>query len=144
MTSVSESQPPAAAEPPVEQPAPAAPQEQLEGVVAKPGTEADLRHAIEQAFGYRGDMTVITTDGRKIEGYIFDRFAESASLEQCYLRLMPPNGQDRIRLAYSDIAELHFTGRDAAAGKSFQTWIKKYNEKKAAGEKNIRLEPEPL
>ncbi|NNM86299.1 MAG: hypothetical protein HKL96_11165 [Phycisphaerales bacterium] len=144
MTSVSQSQPPLAAEQPVQEQSPAATQEQLEGLVAKPGTETDLRHAIEQAFSYRGDITVLTTDGRKIEGYIFDRLAESPSLQQCYLRLMQPNGQDRVRLAYSDIAELHFTGRDAAAGKSFQTWIKKYNEKKAAGEKNIRLEPEPL
>jgi hypothetical protein len=35
-------------------------------------------------------------------------------------------------------------GRDTAAGKSFETWVKKYREKKAAGEKNIRLEPEKL
>ena len=114
MTSVSQSQPPLAIEQPVQEQPPAAPHEQLEGLVARPGTEADLRHTIEQAFSYRGDMTVITTDGRKIEGYIFDRLAESPSLQHCFLRLLPPNGQDRIRLAYSDIAELHFTGRDAA------------------------------
>jgi hypothetical protein len=28
--------------------------------------------------------------------------------------------------------------------KSFETWVKKYREKKAAGEKNIRIEPEKL
>jgi hypothetical protein len=39
---------------------------------------------------------------------------------------------------------LNFSGRDTAAGKSFETWVKKYQEKKAAGEKNIGLEPEKL
>ena len=36
------------------------------------------------------------------------------------------------------------TRRDTAEGKSFETWVKKYHEKKAAGEKNIRIEPEAL
>ena len=44
----------------------------------------------------------------------------------------------------ADVASLAFTGRDAAEGKSFETWVRKYREKKAAGEKNIRLEPEKL
>ena len=47
-------------------------------------------------------------------------------------------------MRYADIARLEFTGRDTAAGKSFETWVKKYREKKAAGEKNIGLEPEKL
>jgi hypothetical protein len=47
-------------------------------------------------------------------------------------------------IAYSDIAALAFTGRDAAAGKSWEAWVKKYEEKKAAGEKHIGLEPEAL
>ena len=47
-------------------------------------------------------------------------------------------------MAYSQIAALTFTGRDTAAGKSWQAWLKKYLEKKAAGEKNIELEPENL
>ena len=47
-------------------------------------------------------------------------------------------------MSYGDIAQLAFTGKDTAAGKSFETWVKKYQEKKAAGEKNIGLEPEKL
>jgi hypothetical protein len=47
-------------------------------------------------------------------------------------------------VAYSDIAALAFTGRDTAAGKSFEAWMKKYWEKKAAGEKNIQIEAEVL
>jgi hypothetical protein len=49
-----------------------------------------------------------------------------------------------VKIPYAQIARLVFTGKDTAAGKSFETWVKKYQEKKAAGEKNIRLEPEKL
>ena len=37
---------------------------------------------------------------------------------------------------------LAFTGRDTAAGKSWEAWMKKYAEKKAAGESNIGLHPD--
>jgi hypothetical protein len=47
-------------------------------------------------------------------------------------------------IPYSDIAALAFTGRDTAAGKSWEAWVKKYMEKKAAGETDIGLEPEAL
>jgi hypothetical protein len=58
---------------------------------------------------------------------------------------MIPKGQrEKIRIAYSDIAALAFTGKDTAAGKSFAAWVKKYNEKKASGEKNIGIESESL
>ena len=49
-----------------------------------------------------------------------------------------------MKIAYSEIAALAFTGKDTAAGKSFAAWVKKYEEKKAAGEQNIGIESEPL
>jgi hypothetical protein len=51
---------------------------------------------------------------------------------------------EKLSIAYSDIAGLAFTGRDTAAGKSWEAWVKKYWEKKAAGETNIALEPDSL
>ena len=50
----------------------------------------------------------------------------------------------KVSVAYTDIAGLVFTGRDTAAGKSFEAWVKKYWEKKAAGEMDIQIEPEKL
>ena len=47
-------------------------------------------------------------------------------------------------VAAADIAALAFTGRDTAAGESWEAWVRKYWEKKAAGEKHIALEPEKL
>ena len=58
--------------------------------------------------------------------------------------MIPANERTKLSVAYSDIAALAFSGRDSAAGKSFEAWVKKYWEKKAAGEKNIGIQPEAL
>jgi len=58
--------------------------------------------------------------------------------------LMPKDRADKLSVRYSDIAALAFSGKDTAAGKSFDAWVKKYQAKKAAGEKNIGIEAEPL
>ena len=58
--------------------------------------------------------------------------------------MIPKDQSTKVSISYSDIAALAFTGKDSAAGKSFEAWVKKYNEKKARGEKNIGIESEPL
>lgn len=118
--------------------------ENLEGWVPSLATEEEIRAAFEKAFDYRGDMTIMLKSGEKVEGYIFDRNDESPCLAECYIRLKPKAGPNRIKISYTDIAALSFTGKDTAAGKSFAAWVKKYYEKKAAGEKNIGIESEPL
>lgn len=115
----------------------------LEGKLWEIAGEADLLAGLEQAFDYRGDVTIGTRDGRMIEGYIFDRRL-GASLADSVVRLMPKDGSAKVTLKYSEIASLAFSGRDTAAGKSWEAWVKKYHEKKAAGERNIALEPEAL
>jgi hypothetical protein len=117
--------------------------EKIEGWVPELASEADLRDALEQAFDYRGDVTITRKDGSKVEGYIFDR-RRGATLVDCVVRLIPQNSREKVSIAYSDIAALAFTGRDTAAGKSWEAWVRKYWEKKAAGEKSIALEPEDL
>ena len=124
--------------------APGVPHENLEGWIPPLASEQEIRTALDKAFDYRGDVTITRKDGSRIEGYIFDRHCESAVLSQCFVRLLPPDCNDRIVIPFDQIARLEFTGRDTAAGKSFETWVKKYHEKKAAGEKNISLEPEKL
>ena len=58
---------------------------------------------------------------------------------------MIPTGQvTKVNISYADVAALAFTGRDTAAGKTFEAWVRKYWEKKAAGERNIQIEPEKL
>jgi hypothetical protein len=117
--------------------------EQLEGWIPELATEAEIREALEKAFDYRGDVTITKKDGLQVIGYLFDRRAGS-SLSDSFVRIIPSNASGKISVAYSDIAALAFTGRDTAAGKTFEAWVKKYWEKKAAGERNIQIEPEKL
>ena len=117
--------------------------EQLEGWVPQLAGEDELREALEKAFDYRGDITLTRKDGSRVQGYLFDR-RTGATLADSFVRIIPVNEKTRVNVAYSEIAALAFTGRDNAAGKSFDAWVKKYWEKKAAGEKNIQIEPEKL
>lgn len=117
--------------------------EQLEGWVPAMASDAEVREALEKAFDYRGDITITRKDGSTVQGYLFDR-KNGTTLADSYVRLIPANEPGKVKIAYSDIAALAFTGRDTAAGKTFEAWVKKYWEKKAAGEKNIQIEPERL
>jgi|SRR5579863_6250131 len=123
--------------------APGTAHEQLEGWNPSLASEEELRGALEKAFDYRGDITITRKDGSKIEGYLFDR-RSAATLKDSLVRLYPKNSDEKISISYADIAGLAFTGRDTAAGKSWEAWMKKYSEKKARGERNIGLEPEAL
>ena len=111
--------------------------ENLQGKVFEAASEEELREALEKAFDYRGDVTITLKNGSSIEGYIFDR-------NHSQVRLFPKESTTKISIQYANIAGLAFTGRDTAAGKSWEAWVKKYWEKKRAGETNIELVPEKL
>ena len=113
----------------------------IEGWVPELANETEVREALEKAFDYRGDVTLTQKDGTKIEGYIFDRVG-GATLSASFVRILPKNGSRRVKIAYSDIAALAFSGRDPAAGKSWQAWVKKYWEKKEVGGQGASLLPD--
>jgi hypothetical protein len=123
--------------------APGTVHEKLEGWVPEMASENEIREAFEKAFDFRGDVTITRKDGTKIDGYIFDR-RSGASLADSVVRLFPKDADEKLSIPYSDIAALAFTGRDTAAGKSYEAWVRKYWEKKTAGEKNIGIAPESL
>jgi hypothetical protein len=117
--------------------------EKLEGWVPALANEEELRQALDKAFDYRGDVTITRKDSTKVEGYIFDR-RRGSTLADSLIRLYPKNANEKISISYSDIAALSFSGRDTAAGKSWEAWVRKYWEKRAAGEKKIGITAEPL
>ena len=123
--------------------APGVENEKLEGWIPQHATEDEIRAALEKAFDYRGDITITRKDGTKVEGYLFDR-RSGKSLNDSQVRLYPKNSNEKVAISYADVAALAFTGRDTAAGKSWEAWMKKYADKKAAGEKDLSLHPEPL
>jgi hypothetical protein len=113
-----------------------------------PGWTVDLTNdqftfeVLEKAFDYRGDVSLTLRDARVITGYIFDR-RRGHGLDDSSVRLMASGSDDKITIAYTDIRHIAFSDRDPAAGKSFETWVKKYVEKKLAGEK-ASIESESL
>jgi len=123
--------------------APGTVHESVQGWVPKLATEEELRVALEKAFDYRGDVTLTLKDNSKIEGYLFDRTTGS-SLTTSFVRVLPKDSNQKLKICYAEIAALAFTGRDTAAGKSWEAWVGKYWEKKASGEGVLTLEPESL
>jgi hypothetical protein len=123
--------------------APGTHHENLEGWAPGLDTDAELLDALEKAFDYRGDVTITLRNGEVVEGYIFDRKTGSTLAQSC-VRLFPKDSNEKRAIAYSDVAGLAFTGKDRAAGASWEAWVKKWNEKKAAGETGFGLHPESL
>jgi hypothetical protein len=123
--------------------APGSQHDKLEGWVPDLAGEDDLRKALEKAFEYRGDVTITTKSGQRIDAYVFNRHT-GPTLADSYLQYFTPNNTAKLQLGYADIARLEFSGKDRAAGKHWEDWVKAYNERKAAGEQNIALHPEKL
>jgi hypothetical protein len=113
------------------------------GMRFEPSDAATFRAAIEAAVNYRGDVSLtLASTGEAIEGYLYD-FARPNDPERAAVRIIPADGSPRRTIAISDLAALAFTGRDTAEGKSFETWVRKYVEKKLKGEA-ANIESEPL
>jgi hypothetical protein len=123
--------------------APGTHHEGVQGWVPPLATDEELRIALEKAFDYRGDVTLTLKDQSKIEGYIFDRVS-GPSLTTSFVRLIPKDSTQKLKIAYANIAALAFSGRDTAAGKSWEAWVHKYWEKKTSGEGDLNLQPESL
>ncbi len=114
----------------------------LEGWIPNLASDEDIKNALEQAFDYRGDVTLTLKSGERIEAYIFNR-QTGATLADSFVQYYTPSAEDKRKVSYAQIARLEF-GKDRAAGKHWEDWVRKYNEKKAAGEKNIQLVPDAI
>ena len=122
--------------------APGTQRENLEGWVPQWASPEELCGALERAFDYRGDVLITRKDGSQVEGYVFDR-RSGRSLEDSFVRILPKGGTGKVSVSYADIAALAFSGRDMAAGNSWENWVRQYWEKRAAGE-HFSLHPEEL
>jgi hypothetical protein len=123
--------------------APGAEHEDLEGWVPKLATDADLRDALGKALDYRGDVTLTLKSGERIVAFVFN-CKSGPTLADSWVQYYTPTAPEKRKVGYAEIASIEFTGKDRAAGKHWEDWVKKYNEKKAAGETNIGLAPDKL
>ena len=117
--------------------------EDLQGKSWPLASEEEVRLGLEKAFDYRGDVTITLRDGTQLSGYMFDR-KSAKTLADSLVRIIPTGTTQRVSLPYTEIAGLVFSGRDTAAGKSWEAWVKKYHERKQAGEEQIELLPDSL
>ena len=115
----------------------------LEGWIPELASEAEVFDAFEKAFDYRGDITITTRSGERIEAYVFNR-QSGVTLAESFVQYFSPKSPRKLKLSYAEIARLEFTGKDRAAGKHWEDWVKAYGERKAAGEQNIALHPDAL
>lgn len=99
-------------------------------------TPQELAAAVEQAFDYRGDVTVTLRSGGQLVGYVFNRNAEAA---EAYLELFPTDGKEKVRVLYKDVAELYFSGSDMAAGRSWAAYMARYKARKEAEAKQPQM-----
>ncbi len=99
----------------------------LEGWTPTLGENLTLAQVIDLAFDYRGNVTVVT-DGTEIVGYIFNRNADVA---EPFIQVFDEAGNGPFKILYSEIANIKFTGRDAAAGKSWAAWVERKEREKA-------------
>lgn len=120
----------------------AAQRESVAGWAVDLADEAATFDILEKAFDYRGDVTLTLKDGSVAAGYLFDR-TRGKTLADSSVRLLPQASEERLTVRYAEIRHIAFSDRDPAAGKSFETWVKKYVEKKLKGEK-ASIESEPL
>jgi hypothetical protein len=123
--------------------APGAKNANLEGWIPALASDDDLRRALEEAFGYRGDVTLTLKGGERIEAFIFDR-RTGAALADSQVWYFTPGAPEKRKASYAEIARIEFSGKDCAAGKQWEDWVRKHRERKAAGEKGIALSPEAL
>ena len=83
----------------------------LEGWTPGPDSGLSLPEIIELAFDYRGDVTIERTDGTEVTGYLFNRVEDGSGGS---VQLLATASGAQVSLPYAAIANVRFTGRDAA------------------------------
>ncbi|MBI1848278.1 MAG: hypothetical protein HY294_11640 [Candidatus Rokubacteria bacterium] len=103
----------------------AADERPLEGWCPHP-SEVPLPEIVDQAFDYRGDVTVLRRGADPIVGYVYNRETGGPAP---FLQMFQASDGAALTVPYAEIHTIHFTGRDPAAGKSYEAWLRR----KAAG-----------
>jgi len=81
-----------------------------------------LHSVLAAAVDYRGDVTLSLDTGEEVEGYLFTR--DAGGREPSVL-VLPSSGAPRRKIPCASIQAVAFTGKDAASGKSWESWVKR-------------------
>ena len=95
----------------------------------QPTSFTELAEAVEQAFDYRGDVTVSLKSGESLCGYLFNRQVNGSD---SYIDVFPTDSSQARQIPYDQIITIAFTGEDTASGKSWENWIAKKDSERRA------------
>lgn len=85
-------------------------------------TDSDtLAEVVERAFDYRGDVTLVRTDGTEVVGYLFNRDRDVA---EPFVRMFERSDGEPRTIPYAQIRAIKFSGKDTAAGTSYAAWLR--------------------
>ena len=118
----------------------------LSWVEGEPGS---LEEMVEIAFDYRGDVSILLRDEDDLVGYLANRSIVQQAPAESWIEVFPAAGGARRRISLAAIRGLTLSGKDVASGKSWESWLKKYTERRdalARGEdvENIDLFPDEV
>lgn len=91
----------------------------------------EIEKQIDAAYDFRGHVTITLKGGQSFVGYIFNReFANPKASEQHYIDVIPKDSDERRRIPISLLERIDITGKDYAAGNSFEDYLKKKDVRK--------------
>src|SRR3989442_15479376 len=93
----------------------------FEGWAPEIGRDVSLETVVDKAFDYRGNVTVVKTDGSETVGYVFNRNRDVAVP---FVQMFDVDGPGPISIPYADIRAIRFTRRATAAGNSYPAWLR--------------------
>jgi len=112
----------------------------LEGWTPEIGQGVPLGEVIDKAFDYRGNVTLVKTDGSETVGYLFNRDRDAAVP---FVQMFDADGGGPFSIPYADIRTIRFTGRDTAAGNSYAAWLRAKEAAKTAQSSEKGSDPTP-
>ena len=111
-----------------------------EGYVPEIGPHMTLAEVIDLAFDYRGNTTIVKTDGTEVVGYVFNR---NTLVPEPFIQFFDEKGDGPYTLPYAAIATIKFTGKDMAAGNSWKAWLERKEREKAQAASVSHGDPGP-
>ncbi len=96
-----------------------------------PTPTSEIEKQIEAAYDFRGHALITLKDGQSVVGYIFNReFANPKAPEQHFIEVIPKDTDERRRIPIASLERVELTGKDYAAGNSFEDYLKRKSAQK--------------
>lgn len=94
----------------------------------------EVEKQIEEAFDFRGHVTISLKNGEKVEGFLFNRvYADAANKQESFIEVFPKGQDQSKRFPIALVASIAMTGEDCAAGNSYADYLKKKRERENKG-----------